>query len=189
MLPAPNVPAWLDAMLPFRRTALEVRGYRMHVMEEQEEQAGKPPGRWDGRRSPCSTSAPMSRTSCASTPCARPAPASSPRRNPATSTRRGVTRPLCRRCAHVITDASLRLEVDGRATHARLNPAGILFVFDCYQDAPGCLVHGAPTLEASWFTACAWRFANCAHCAAHLGWAFSGASSFFGLISERVVTE
>lgn len=33
MLPAPPVPAWLDAMLPFRRFALDVRGYRMHVME------------------------------------------------------------------------------------------------------------------------------------------------------------
>ncbi|MEW5741951.1 MAG: alpha/beta fold hydrolase [Myxococcota bacterium] len=33
MLPAPAVPPWLDAMLPFRRYALEVRGYRMHVME------------------------------------------------------------------------------------------------------------------------------------------------------------
>jgi hypothetical protein len=96
---------------------------------------------------------------------------------------------LCRRCAHVITDASLRVVVDGRATHARVNPAGVLFIFDCYRDAPGCHVHGAPTLEASWFTACAWRFAHCAHCATHLGWAFSGASSFFGLISERVVTE
>jgi len=34
MLPAPAVPAWLDAMLPFRRYALDVRGYRMHVMEQ-----------------------------------------------------------------------------------------------------------------------------------------------------------
>jgi pimeloyl-ACP methyl ester carboxylesterase len=33
MLPAPPVPAWLDALLPFRRYALDVRGYRMHVME------------------------------------------------------------------------------------------------------------------------------------------------------------
>jgi pimeloyl-ACP methyl ester carboxylesterase len=34
MLPAPALPAWLDALLPFRRGSLEVRGYRMHVMEQ-----------------------------------------------------------------------------------------------------------------------------------------------------------
>lgn len=96
---------------------------------------------------------------------------------------------LCRHCAHVVTDASQRVEVDGRATHARLNPAGVLFVFDCYREAPGCHVHGAATFDATWFTQCAWQFAHCGHCATHLGWAYSGASSFFGLISERLVAE
>lgn len=96
---------------------------------------------------------------------------------------------LCRRCAHVITDASQRVEVDGRMTHARLNPAGVLFIFECYREAPGCRVHGAPTFEATWFSGCAWQYAHCARCATHLGWAYSGASSFFGLVSERLVSE
>lgn len=96
---------------------------------------------------------------------------------------------LCRRCGRVITDAGLRLDVDGRHTHARLNPVGVLFVFDCYRDAPGCLVDGPPTLAATWFAAHAWEFAHCGQCGAHLGWRFTGPSSFFGLVSERVVSE
>ncbi|MCC6336914.1 MAG: hypothetical protein IT380_23345 [Myxococcales bacterium] len=96
---------------------------------------------------------------------------------------------LCRRCAHVVSDAALKAEVDGKVTHARLNPAGVLFVFDCFGDAPGCTVHGAPTTEAAWFAGCAWQYAHCGRCGAHLGWRFSGAHSFFGLVSERVVEE
>jgi cis-3-alkyl-4-acyloxetan-2-one decarboxylase len=37
-LPAPPLPAWLDAMLPFERYALQVGQYRMHVMETGEGQ-------------------------------------------------------------------------------------------------------------------------------------------------------
>ncbi|MEW5738016.1 MAG: cereblon family protein [Myxococcota bacterium] len=96
---------------------------------------------------------------------------------------------LCRRCAHVVTDAALRTTVDGQATHARLNPAGVLFVFDCFTDAPGCTVDGSPTTEATWFAGCAWQYAHCGRCGTHLGWRFTGALSFFGLVSERVVEE
>jgi hypothetical protein len=70
---------------------------------------------------------------------------------------------------------------------ARLNPAGVFFVFDCCRDAPGCAVGGPPTTEATGFAGCAWQSAHCARCEAHLGWRFSGAQDFFGLVSERVV--
>lgn len=96
---------------------------------------------------------------------------------------------LCRRCGHVVTDASLRTDVDGQPTHARLNPVGVLFVFDCYRDAPGCLVDGPPTMAATWFPGCAWEFAHCGRCGTHLGWRFSGALTFFGLVSERLAAE
>jgi cis-3-alkyl-4-acyloxetan-2-one decarboxylase len=39
-LPAPELPSWLSAMVPFDRYCLKIRGYSMHVME-----AGTPLGR------------------------------------------------------------------------------------------------------------------------------------------------
>lgn len=91
----------------------------------------------------------------------------------------------CKKCGHVIT--STAIEVDGQHTHLRLNPSAFAFIFGCFRDAPGCLVVGEPTAEASWFTGHQWQFAMCGGCGAHLGWAFSGASTFFGLILERLV--
>jgi hypothetical protein len=73
--------------------------------------------------------------------------------------------------------------------HLRLNPHAFAFIFGCFSSAPGCVVHGEPTLDATWFAGCRWQYAHCAKCMRHLGWAFSGADSFFGLLLERLVDE
>lgn len=93
----------------------------------------------------------------------------------------------CARCAQRITPDASRLEVDGKHVHLRLNPGAFAFVFGCFRDAPGCAVVGEATTEATWFSGCAWQFAMCAGCGQHLGWSFSGADSFFGLVLERLV--
>ena len=92
----------------------------------------------------------------------------------------------CRACGHVITDEAARRQVAGRHIHLRLNPSAFAFIFGCFSRASGCAVHGAPTSEATWFAGCRWQYAHCASCRAHLGWRFSGAESFFGLILERL---
>jgi hypothetical protein len=93
----------------------------------------------------------------------------------------------CRACAHVITHVASRREVAGRHEHLRLNPSAFAFIFGCFSSAPGCLVNGEPTEEATWFAGCRWQYAHCGQCLAHLGWAFTGADSFFGLLLERLV--
>ena len=93
----------------------------------------------------------------------------------------------CVACGHEITEEAARIEVGGGHGHTRLNPAGVLFHFGCFARAPGAGVTGIPVSEHSWFPGCAWQFADCAGCRAHLGWYFTGEASFFGLIAERLV--
>ena len=93
----------------------------------------------------------------------------------------------CRKCLHVITNASQRRDVAGRHEHLRLNPSAFAFIFGCFSAAPGCVVSGEPTEEATWFPGCRWQYAHCGQCLTHLGWAFTGADSFFGLLLDRLV--
>ena len=95
----------------------------------------------------------------------------------------------CRACGTGITDESQRRSVDGSHAHTRTNPAGLRFTFGCFRAAAGCRCRGAATEEYSWFAGCRWRVAACGGCGEHLGWAFSGAESFFGLILMRLVSE
>ena len=92
----------------------------------------------------------------------------------------------CARCGHVITHERHRSTLNGRHTHTRLNPAGVVFHFGCFAQAEGCLVLGPPTAEASWFPGYVWEFAFCGACQTHLGWAFHGESDFFGLVLDRL---
>jgi len=104
----------------------------------------------------------------------------------ALETREPDTPVCCARCGHVITHERHRTTVNGRYTHTRVNPHGFVFHFGCFAEAEGCLVKGPPTSEDSWFADHAWEFAHCAACQAHLGWAFHGEGSFFGLILDRL---
>lgn len=119
------------------------------------------------------------------------APARVPRTTRATaSTASGRGRRLCcRACGHVVTDAGARREVQGSHEYTRTNPAGVRYRFGCFRAAPGCRAVGAASAEFSWFSGCLWRVAACGNCAEHLGWRFSGAEGFWGLILERLVEQ
>jgi hypothetical protein len=92
----------------------------------------------------------------------------------------------CAKCGHIITRERHRTTVNGRHLHTRVNPSGYIFHFGCFAQAEGCLVLGPPTTEASWFAGHAWRYAMCAECETHLGWAFHGEGDFFGLVADRL---
>jgi hypothetical protein len=94
----------------------------------------------------------------------------------------------CARCGHLITRERHRTTVNGRHSHTRVNSYGVVFHFGCFAEAEGCVVTGPPTSEDSWFAGYAWEYAHCAACHAHLGWAFHGDGSFFGLILDRLST-
>jgi hypothetical protein len=92
----------------------------------------------------------------------------------------------CAACGHVITSSAHAIDVDGSHVHTRLNPANVVFQFGCFREAPGCRISAAPSSEHTWFTGCLWQYAHCARCSAHLGWVFSGARAFFGLVLGRL---
>ena len=93
----------------------------------------------------------------------------------------------CRSCEHVITDDSQRVSIEGSHSHNRLNPSGVEYHFQCFSGAPGCSAFGEATYEFTWFPGCRWQIAVCNACGEHLGWYFRGASSFYGLISSRLL--
>lgn len=92
----------------------------------------------------------------------------------------------CAHCGHVVTTRREAIDVGGSHVHTRLNPGHVVFQFGCFRTAPGCRVSGEPTADATWFTGCLWQYAHCAACLAHLGWAFTGADTFFGLVLDRL---
>jgi hypothetical protein len=92
----------------------------------------------------------------------------------------------CAACSSVVTHSSHAIDVDGSHVHTRLNPADVVFQFGCFSQASGCVVSGTPSREHVWFSGCLWQYAHCARCGAHLGWAFSGARTFFGLVLKRL---
>jgi len=101
---------------------------------------------------------------------------------------RGEKAVLCRACRSVVTSRSQAVSISGSHTHTFFNPAGIVYGISCYSRAKGCIKHGSPTDEFTWFKGFTWEFTLCATCHDHLGWFFSSAgSSFFGLISSRLI--
>ncbi|NIR59794.1 MAG: hypothetical protein GWO02_09840 [Gammaproteobacteria bacterium] len=99
----------------------------------------------------------------------------------------GPRQPLCcARCARAVTRVDQAVERDGGHVHRRSNPAGVSFVIGCFRSAGGCRAVGEPTDYWSWFVGHRWQAALCAGCGRHLGWRFSGASEFHGLILERL---
>ena len=96
---------------------------------------------------------------------------------------------LCRFCLNTITDNSRKTTTLGQFIHCRTNPAGFMFEFGCFADAPGCSSRGEATAEHTWFPGHSWKLAVCRYCGEHLGWLFKGDSSFYGLILDRLVAE
>lgn len=96
---------------------------------------------------------------------------------------------VCAHCASPVTRRRWRTVAADAHEHAYLNPAGIVYQFACFSEAPGCRLLGPPSREWSWFEGHAWRIAACRGCGQHLGWRFQSldsVSGFFGLILDRL---
>ncbi len=97
---------------------------------------------------------------------------------------------LCARCGAAITAAGWARELGGSHEHSFVNPHGYLYRIGCFVEAPGCAPHGDEVAEYTWFPGYSWQIAQCAGCAAHLGWGFRGRDDgFHGLILDRLVPE
>jgi len=94
----------------------------------------------------------------------------------------------CATCSTRVTDEDAAIDVGGAHRHRCVNPAGEVFELGCFAGAPGCVVRGQPTDEATWFPGYLWSFACCANCETHLGWCYEGGGPrFYGLIFARLV--
>ena len=93
---------------------------------------------------------------------------------------------LCASCGAEIARARDRIPLDGAMTRTFVNPEGTEFVIIGFANAPGCSEVSAPSAYWSWFPGCAWQASLCRACSAHLGWRFTGAASFHGLILNRL---
>jgi len=98
---------------------------------------------------------------------------------------------VCAVCGHHITTERERSEMKGRHEHRCVNPGGVIFHIGCFRRAPGCVSHGVPTTEFTWFPGFAWNYALCGGCSTLLGWHYHGAEAgaFFGLILNRLATQ
>ena len=95
----------------------------------------------------------------------------------------------CRSCEYIVTDHTQRIAIENNHSHYRINPSGVEFHFQCFSSAPGCGIIGPATSEHTWFAGYHWQIAICQGCGEHLGWYFRGESSFFGLITIRLIDE
>jgi hypothetical protein len=94
---------------------------------------------------------------------------------------------VCKACGLGITTDRERISVSGQHVHTCRNPAGYVYSFGCFRNAPGCRISGEASLEHTWFAGYRWEIAVCAACGAHLGWRFSNHDGFYGLIVDRLM--
>lgn len=112
---------------------------------------------------------------------------SRPADQPADQTEKAVR---CRACRAVVTSVNREIAIHGNYLHTLFNPAGIVYEIRCFSQAPGCVNHGQPTDEFTWFAGYTWQYSLCAACLDHLGWFYtSSAGFFFGLIDSRLIVE
>jgi hypothetical protein len=94
---------------------------------------------------------------------------------------------LCAACDARVTPVVAAIEVAGAHRHVFTNPLGYAYDIGCFRVAPGCRCRGESTLQHTWFTGYAWRYAECGGCGEHVGWSYRrGAGQFFGLITQRL---
>jgi hypothetical protein len=89
----------------------------------------------------------------------------------------------CRKCGEALAPRSARIDL---SPETFVSPEGFVFTLLGVRVAPGCSAVGTPTSYWTWFPGCAWQVALCRTCGAQVGWAYTGASTFAGLIRERV---
>jgi cereblon len=92
----------------------------------------------------------------------------------------------CARCGAEVARDRDRVPLDGSSSRVFVNPEGIEYEIAGFGEAAGCAEISEPSFYWSWFPGCAWQVSVCAACSAHLGWRFSGAASFHGLILDRI---
>lgn len=97
---------------------------------------------------------------------------------------------LCHMCRSVLTYLRSEVSIHGRHLHTFFNPAGIVYEIRCFSEAPGCVTHGKPTDEFTWFSGFTWEYCLCGTCFDHLGWFYKAPdSSFFGLINAKLIID
>lgn len=94
---------------------------------------------------------------------------------------------LCAWCLNHVARERDRFNYEGRDEFVFTNPEGIRFEIITFSETIGCRETGEATLEHTWFGGHAWSFCHCDRCGQHLGWYYSGAQEFVGLIKERIV--
>jgi|Deesub1362A_J573_1020465.scaffolds.fasta_scaffold00169_42 hypothetical protein len=96
---------------------------------------------------------------------------------------------LCKTCKNIITLPAHNITVNGEYIHEFTNPEGVTYRISCFSSASGCMVHGIPVMDHTWFEGFSWSISLCSNCFTHLGWYYkSDDQSFFGLIVDRLLT-
>lgn len=95
----------------------------------------------------------------------------------------------CFICGTAITQQRERFAVQGSHEHTFTNPGGYVYHIGCFRAAPGCEQAGDFAEAYTWFQGFAWRYALCASCRVHLGWAYRDGEGeeFYGLILNRLL--
>lgn len=96
---------------------------------------------------------------------------------------------VCVDCGARIAPTSAKTEVGGAHRHEFTNPAAVTFVVRCFAIAPGARGLGERSKEWTWFPNFAWEIELCRRCLGHVGWSFHGATTFYGVIADRVIAE
>ena len=94
---------------------------------------------------------------------------------------------LCAWCLSHVANEQDRFPFDGKDEFTFSNPKGIRFAIITFSQTLGCRQTGTPALEFTWFPGHAWAYCQCDRCGQHLGWFYTGANDFVGLIKERIV--
>ena len=93
---------------------------------------------------------------------------------------------ICKLCGNMITSESAKIMVNNSHVHTFMNPAGIIYTFGCFQDAPGITAVGNASNEHTWFPGHSWQILICSNCNEHLGWLFRDGDVFFALIVDKL---
>jgi hypothetical protein len=99
----------------------------------------------------------------------------------------GDDRLFCAQCHATLTRQRFAIERRDAHQHTVFNPAGHVFTLLCFVHAPGAGMLGKPSTQFSWFPDYSWRIALCIECGTHIGWEFTGADTFYGLIKPALI--
>lgn len=96
---------------------------------------------------------------------------------------------LCKNCRNIVTLPSHNITVNEEYIHKFTNPEGINYEISCFSSATGCIIHGIPIMDHTWFDGFSWCVSLCSNCFVHLGWYYKREKeSFYGLIIDRLIT-